>query len=189
MAGSTSGSGTRTSPARPSSGSWRNSEDPAPGMFTDMIDPNGTSEFFWTGEVFERLPDATGSITSYEETPAYRRLTNVITDNTTITRLVLDLTGQAKLYIWGSQLPCRSPSGFAPVSEEDWKLRDWRGGSNLSSPLTCTHNGSTKDGFLALSGMKLPDESLAVAVAQSKAECESTCQRNCSCQAYAFSAG
>ncbi|XBI40807.1 hypothetical protein VPH35_125353 [Triticum aestivum] len=198
--------------------SWRNSQDPAPGMFTDMIDPNGTSEFFymwnrsraywrsgvWTGQVFERLPDATRSITSYEETSAYRRLTNVITDNTTITRLVLDLTGQAKLYIWcevyalcgvfsiceqRSQLPCRCPPGFAPVSEEDWTLNDWSGGCRRSSPLTCAHNGSTNDGFLALPDMKLPDESLAVAVAQSKVECELTCQRNCSCQAYAFSAG
>ncbi|VAI91800.1 unnamed protein product [Triticum turgidum subsp. durum] len=215
--------------------SWRNAQDPAPGMFTDMIDPNGTSEFFymwnrsraywrsgvWTGKVFERLPDATGSITSYEETSAYRRLTNVITDNTTITRLVLDLTGQAKLYIWvparqswqlfwtaptmqcqvyalcgafgicdqRSQLPCRCPPGFAPVSEGDWTLSDWSGGCRRSSQLTCAHNGSTADGFLALPNVKLPDESVSVAVAQSKAECESTCQKNCSCQAYAFSAG
>ncbi|XP_044960299.1 G-type lectin S-receptor-like serine/threonine-protein kinase At2g19130 [Hordeum vulgare subsp. vulgare] len=215
--------------------SWRNAQDPAPGMFTDIIDPNGTSEFFymwnrsraywrsgvWTGQIFERLPDATESITSYEETPAYRRLTNVITDNATITRLVLDLTGQAKLYIWvpatqswqlfwsaptmqcevyalcgafgvcehRSQLPCRCPPGFAPVSEEDWTLSDWSGGCRRSSPLTCAHNVSMMDGFLALPDMKLPDGSLAVGAAQSKAECESTCQNSCSCQAYAFSSG
>ncbi|KAM3213870.1 hypothetical protein ACQJBY_066356 [Aegilops geniculata] len=99
--------------------SWRNSQDPAPGMFTDTVDPNGTSEFFfmwnrsraywqtglWMGNVFARLPEATPSRNSlynstYIETPAYRRVINVLYDNSTITRMVLDFTGQAKRYVW-----------------------------------------------------------------------------------------
>ncbi|KAI4970349.1 hypothetical protein ZWY2020_001263 [Hordeum vulgare] len=219
--------------------SWRNAQDPAPGMFTDTVDPNGTSEFFymwnhsrtywrtgmWTGRTFATMPEVRNNVlvnTTYVETPAFRRVSDILYDNATIARLVLDLTGQAKRYIWmpgsqswqlywaaptlqcdvyalcgvfgvcdqRSQLPCRCPPGFAPASEVDWTLNDWSGGCRRSSPLTCANNGSTTDGFLPLPDVKLPDgDSLAVGAAQSKAECESTCQNNCSCQAYAFSAG
>ncbi|CAL4956797.1 unnamed protein product [Urochloa decumbens] len=103
--------------------SWRNSEDPAPGMFTDTVDHNGSSEFFylwngsraywrsgvWTGRTFANIPQAAGQNVifnqTYVETPAYRRLTHVLYDNATIERLVLDFTGQTNQYLWlaGSQ--------------------------------------------------------------------------------------
>ncbi|KAE8777617.1 putative serine/threonine-protein kinase receptor [Hordeum vulgare] len=222
--------------------SWRNAQDPAPGMFYDTVDPNGTAEFFmlwnrsrvywrggvwtggrWSGDVGAATGRGTNLYnTTYVDTPAFRGTTTVLSDNATITRLVLDLNGQKKQFVWvpasrswqlfwaaptaqcdayalcgvfgvcnqRSQLPCRCPPGFAPVSEQDWTLSDWSGGCRRSSPLTtCAHNGSTTDGFLALPDVKLPDEPLAVGTARSKAECESACQKNCSCQAYAFSAG
>lgn len=218
--------------------SWRNSQDPAPGMFTDTVDPNGTSEFFflwnrsrvywrsgvWTGRVFAAVPEATNNVLfnqTYVETPAYRRVTDVLYDNATITRRVLDLTGQTKQYIWvpasqswqffwaaptvqcdvyalcggfgvcdqRSQPPCQCPPGFAPASEGDWTLSDWSGGCRRSSPLTCARNGSTTDGFLPLNNVKLPDDSVSFGAAQSEAECESACVKNCSCQAYTFSGG
>ncbi|CAM0946725.1 unnamed protein product [Alopecurus aequalis] len=217
--------------------SWRNAHDPAPGMFVDTVDPKGSSEFFylwnrsrtywrsgvWTGSVFSRLPKAPPNVIfnqTYVETPVYRRVTSVLYDNNTITRMVLDLTGQTKQFIWvpasqswqlfwtaptvqcdvyalcgtfgvcdqRSQSSCTCPPGFAPASEGDWTLSDWSGGCRRSSPLMCTGNGST-DGFLALKNVKLPDDSVAVGDAQSEAECESACLKNCSCQAYAFSAG
>ncbi|KAF7097903.1 hypothetical protein CFC21_099684 [Triticum aestivum] len=97
--------------------SWRNAQDPAPGMFSDTVDPNGTSEIFfmwnrsrvymrtgvWNGRVFARMPEATKNTiynTTYVETPAYRRVINELYDNATITRIVHDLTGQSKMYIW-----------------------------------------------------------------------------------------
>ncbi|TVU20748.1 hypothetical protein EJB05_30343, partial [Eragrostis curvula] len=98
--------------------SWRNAEDPSPGMFTDTVDPtNGTSEFFylwngtraywrsgvWTGRFFANLPEAVNNVLfnqTYVETPAYRRVTDVLYDNATITRMVMDLTGQTKQFIW-----------------------------------------------------------------------------------------
>jgi hypothetical protein len=99
--------------------SWRNAEDPAPGMFTDTIDPNNvsSSEFFylwngtraywrsgaWTGRVFANVPDAVNNVLfnqTYLDTPAYRRVTWRLYDNATLTRLVLDFTGQTKQYIW-----------------------------------------------------------------------------------------
>ncbi|RCV23747.1 hypothetical protein SETIT_5G030600v2 [Setaria italica] len=216
--------------------SWRNAEDPAPGMFTDTVDRNGSSEFFflwnssrvywrsgvWTGRVFANLPEAVNNVLfnqTYIETPAYRRVTSVLYDNATITRMVLDLTGQTKQYIWvaesqswqffwaaptvqcdvyalcgafgicnqRTQPPCQCPPGFAPATERDWGLKDWSGGCHRSAPLRCGGNGST-DGFLELPDMKLPDDSFSVS-AQSRAECESACLKNCSCQAYTFSSG
>ncbi|CAM0902154.1 unnamed protein product [Alopecurus aequalis] len=101
------------SPSLPGS----NTADPAPGIFYDTVDPKGSSEFFylwnrsrtywrsgvWTGRVFARLPEATSNVLfnqTYVETPAYRRVTSVLYDNATITRMVLDLTGQTKQFIW-----------------------------------------------------------------------------------------
>ncbi|CAL4950199.1 unnamed protein product [Urochloa decumbens] len=99
------------------------SNDPAPGMFTDTVDHNGSSEFFylwngsrsywrsgvWTGRTFANIPQAAWQNVifnqTYVETPAYRRLTHVLYDNATIERLVLDFTGQTNQYLWlaGSQ--------------------------------------------------------------------------------------
>jgi hypothetical protein len=216
--------------------SWRDAEDPAPGMFTETVDRNGSSEFFllwngaraywrsgvWTGRVFANLPEAVNNVLfnqTYVDTPAYRRVTSVLYDNATITRMVLDLTGQTKQYIWvpgsqswqffwaaptvqcdvyslcgafgvcsrRSQPPCQCPRGFAPAAERDWGLSDWSAGCQRSAPLLCGGNGRpTDDGFLELPGMKLPDDPLAVSV-RTRAECESACLNNCSCQAYAFS--
>ncbi|KAE8771316.1 putative serine/threonine-protein kinase receptor [Hordeum vulgare] len=97
--------------------SWRNAEDPAPGMFSNTVDRNGTSEFFyfwnrtrvywrsgvWTGRVFALVPEAVNNVLfnqTYVETPAYRRLSWALYDNATITRQVFEGTGQAKQYIW-----------------------------------------------------------------------------------------
>ncbi|KAF7078640.1 hypothetical protein CFC21_083041 [Triticum aestivum] len=96
---------------------WRNAEDPAPGMFSNTVDRNGTSEFFylwnrtrvywrsgvWTGRVFVLVPEAVNNVLfnqTYVETPAYRRLSWALYDNATITRQVFEGTGQAKQYIW-----------------------------------------------------------------------------------------
>ncbi|CAD6343178.1 unnamed protein product [Miscanthus lutarioriparius] len=203
--------------------SWRNAEDPAPGMFTNTVDRNGSSDGVWTGRVFANLPEAVNNVLfnqTYVETPAYRRVTSVLYDNATVTRMVLDLTGQTKQFIWvpgsqswqffwaaptvqcdvyalcgafgvcnqRSQPPCQCPPGFAPAADRDWGLSDWSAGCHRSLPLQCGGNGST-DAFLELPGMKLPDDSLSVAGAQSKAECELACLNNCSCQAYTFSGG
>ncbi|WVZ71586.1 hypothetical protein U9M48_020158 [Paspalum notatum var. saurae] len=217
--------------------SWRDAEDPAPGAFTDTVDPWNTSssEFFllwngsraywrsgvWTGRVFANLPEAVNNVLfnqTYADTPAYRRVTSVLYDNATITRMVIDLTGQIKQYVWvpdtqswqffwaaptvqcdvyalcgafgvcdrRTQPPCQCPPGFAPAADRAWGLSDWSGGCQRSAPLLCGGNGRPTDGFLELPDMKLPDDPLAVA-AQTRAECESACLNNCSCQAYAFS--
>ena len=86
--------------------SWRNAEDPAPGIFMDTVDRNGSSEFLylwngsraywrsgvWTGRVFANLPEAGVNNVlfnqTYVETPACRHVTSVLYDNATVTRMV-----------------------------------------------------------------------------------------------------
>uniref|UniRef100_M8BRA9 non-specific serine/threonine protein kinase n=1 Tax=Aegilops tauschii TaxID=37682 RepID=M8BRA9_AEGTA len=195
--------------------SWRNAQDPEPGIFIETVDPNGSSEFLfmwnrsrtywqtglWTGRFFANMPEsARGNVLfnqTYVETPAYRRLTNILYNNETITRLVLDLSGQSWQLFWTaptvqcdvyalcgvfgvcdqrSELPCRCPPSFTPAPEGGWTLTD-----RSVAAARARHSPLRK--------VKLLDDPLAVGVAQSKAECESACLKSCSCQAYAFSNG
>ncbi|CAL4966844.1 unnamed protein product [Urochloa decumbens] len=97
--------------------SWKSSVDPAPGLFSLAIDPNGSSQYFltwngtehfwtsglWNGEIFDGVPemmshakydfkfesDANGSYFTYSQQ-----------DATAISRLVLDVSGQVREIMW-----------------------------------------------------------------------------------------
>ncbi|KAJ1291337.1 hypothetical protein BS78_02G309100 [Paspalum vaginatum] len=78
---------------------------------------------------------------------------------------------------------CACVHGFTPASPRDWALRDSSAGCARSTQLNCTG-----DGFLRLTGVKLPDttnatEDAAITVDQ----CRQRCLANCSCLAYAAS--
>ncbi|CAL4976597.1 unnamed protein product [Urochloa decumbens] len=188
--------------------SWRNSEDPAPGMFTDTVDPNGSSEFFylwngsraywrsgvWTGRAFANIPQAVLNVIfnqTYVETPAYRRVTHVLYDNATVTRMVLDLTGQTKQYLWLAGSQRWEITWSAPTVPCDaYALCGAFGICNQRSqpPCQCPPGfapAAERDwGLNDWSGgchRRVPLR------AQSRAECELACLENCCCQAYAFS--
>ncbi|XP_062219347.1 G-type lectin S-receptor-like serine/threonine-protein kinase At2g19130 [Phragmites australis] len=216
--------------------SWRNAEDPAPGMFTDTVDTNGSSEFFyiwngsraywrsgvWTGRVFANLPEAVRNVLfnqTYVETSAYRRVTSVLYNNATITRMVLDLTGQTKQYIWVPDSQSWQLFWAAPTVQCDvYALCGPFGVCNQRSQPPCQcppgfapaaerdwglsdwSGGCHRSTPLQCMGngstdgfLELPDMKLpndSLAVStQSKAECELACLKNCSCQAYTFSGG
>lgn len=77
---------------------------------------------------------------------------------------------------------CDCLAGFKPKSPADWALRDGSGGCERETPLEC----GTGEGFVPMSGMKLPDAWQAVMNKDmSMEECEQACLRNCSCAAYA----
>ncbi|XBI03078.1 hypothetical protein VPH35_131543 [Triticum aestivum] len=116
--------------------SWRNAQDPAPGIFSETLDPNGASEVFymwnrsrvywrtgvWMGQAFAKLPEATKNTIyngTYVEPPAYRRVINVLYDNATITRSVLDPTGQAQMYIWMPTSQSWQPLWTGPMLQCD----------------------------------------------------------------------
>ncbi|KAJ0045515.1 hypothetical protein Pint_04397 [Pistacia integerrima] len=82
---------------------------------------------------------------------------------------------------------CSCLKGFEPNSAEEWKLGNWSGGCVRKRALEC-EDGSTTDGFLKLSNVKLPDKSI-LEVAQETNECEDMCRKNCSCIAFAYERG
>uniref|UniRef100_A0A6N2MCE7 Receptor-like serine/threonine-protein kinase n=2 Tax=Salix viminalis TaxID=40686 RepID=A0A6N2MCE7_SALVM len=79
---------------------------------------------------------------------------------------------------------CSCLESFVPRNPESWNKKDWNGGCVRRTQLGCK-NG---DGFLQLTGVKLPDMSDSwVNTSMSLAECRNMCFSNCSCVAYANS--
>ncbi|TVU08584.1 hypothetical protein EJB05_41993, partial [Eragrostis curvula] len=96
---------------------WKNYGDPAPGVYSFGIDPNGTSEFFiywdktlrfwssgeWTGSIFTGIPEMTSHyIYDFEfvsdANASY--FTYSMQDPSVISRLVLDVSGQVRQLTW-----------------------------------------------------------------------------------------
>ncbi|XP_044980061.1 G-type lectin S-receptor-like serine/threonine-protein kinase B120 [Hordeum vulgare subsp. vulgare] len=77
---------------------------------------------------------------------------------------------------------CKCLDGFEPRDGKGWSSGRFSQGCRRKEVLRCTHG----DGFLAFSGMKVPDKFLHVPK-RSFAECTEECRSNCSCVAYAYS--
>jgi hypothetical protein len=93
--------------------SWKNSEDPAPGMFSIGIDPNGSSQLFiewnrshrywssgdWNGEIFALVPEMRlNNILKFShvsnENESY--FTYSLYNTSTLSRTAIDVSGQIK---------------------------------------------------------------------------------------------
>ncbi|KAK6917419.1 S-locus glycoprotein domain [Dillenia turbinata] len=79
-------------------------------------------------------------------------------------------------------LDCTCLPGFEPKSPTDYYLRArWGGCARKRNESTC-RNGQ---GFLTVSGVKLPDTSMArLNMSLSSTECEQNCLKDCSCTGY-----
>ncbi|URD98725.1 Serine threonine-protein kinase [Musa troglodytarum] len=78
---------------------------------------------------------------------------------------------------------CDCLKGFRPKNPSNWALRDASDGCRRKTELDC-RNGT--DGFVPVSGVKLPDTSSSVAnMSLSLEQCRTMCLTNCSCTAYA----
>ncbi|THU75076.1 hypothetical protein C4D60_Mb04t40090 [Musa balbisiana] len=80
---------------------------------------------------------------------------------------------------------CDCLNGFRPKNPSNWALRDASDGCRRKTELDC-RNGT--DGFVMVSGVKLPDTSSSVAnmsLSLSLEQCKTMCLTNCSCTAYA----
>ncbi|KAG5561488.1 hypothetical protein RHGRI_004514 [Rhododendron griersonianum] len=91
----------------------------------------------------------------------------------------------------GAQI-CGCLKGFVPSSDEEWRKENWSGGCRRDTELLCDKNssglssGGVKiDGFLKLSGLKLPDRYVYLHD-MSESGCEKWCLSNCSCVAYSY---
>ncbi|XP_022742993.1 G-type lectin S-receptor-like serine/threonine-protein kinase At1g11330 isoform X2 [Durio zibethinus] len=86
---------------------------------------------------------------------------------------------------------CSCLRGFEPMNTKEWNRGNWTSGCVRSKPLQCDRiisgSESTKDGFLKVKMMKVPD--FAEWSPSSEDKCEERCLNNCSCVAYAYDAG
>uniref|UniRef100_M8BKQ6 Receptor-like serine/threonine-protein kinase n=1 Tax=Aegilops tauschii TaxID=37682 RepID=M8BKQ6_AEGTA len=77
---------------------------------------------------------------------------------------------------------CQCPAGFAPRSEQEWKLRNTASGCERRTLLDCT-----KDRFMQLPNpVQLPNGSSEAAGVRGDRDCERTCLKDCSCTAYVY---
>nr|GME00308.1 G-type lectin S-receptor-like serine/threonine-protein kinase At4g27290 [Ipomoea batatas] len=76
---------------------------------------------------------------------------------------------------------------FSTANSQDlaaWDRADFSGGCVRRTPLSCG-NGSSSDGFVKYSGIKLPDTKFSTFYSSlNLQECEQVCFNNCSCIAY-----
>ncbi|CAN6206895.1 unnamed protein product [Urochloa humidicola] len=97
--------------------SWKSSGDPAPGLFSLAIDPNGSSQYFltwngterywssglWNGEIFAGVPEMTSHARydfEFESGANGSYFCYSLQDPTVISRLVLDVSGQTRMIMW-----------------------------------------------------------------------------------------
>ncbi|XP_072952305.1 G-type lectin S-receptor-like serine/threonine-protein kinase At2g19130 [Typha angustifolia] len=97
--------------------SWKNSEDPAPGIFSLELDPNGTSQYFiqwnktktywtsgtWNGQIFSLVPEMTENYIynfQYVNNSEENYFIYSVKDDSITTRFIMDTTGQIKQLTW-----------------------------------------------------------------------------------------
>lgn len=100
--------------------SWRSKEDPAPGPFSLMIDPNhskqyiivwnGSKQYYstgdWNGQIFSRVPEMTSNYIynfSFQSDDKGSYFNYTLYDPSIISRFVMDVTGQIKQWSWLDQ--------------------------------------------------------------------------------------
>ncbi|EOY28486.1 S-locus-specific glycoprotein S6 [Theobroma cacao] len=91
---------------------------------------------------------------------------------------------------------CRCLEGFEPSSSEEWSRGNWTNGCVRRVELNCDKNISLlassrdkTDGFLKLSGLKLPAHFQYLKTDVYNEACEFWCLNNCSCVAFASVTG
>ncbi|MQL97780.1 hypothetical protein Taro_030486 [Colocasia esculenta] len=97
--------------------SWKNSQDPAPGLFSHRIKPDGSNGYInvwngsvvydetgkWNGHAFELLPQMNLSSNfkfRFVETRERKYMKCTTCNGSTPVRMVMDVTGQMKISIW-----------------------------------------------------------------------------------------
>ncbi|KAG1355280.1 putative G-type lectin S-receptor-like serine/threonine-protein kinase [Cocos nucifera] len=208
--------------------SWKNAEDPAPGVFSDSIDPAGTNEYFllwngsqrywrsgaWNGHYFDLIPPKKPFIELiFINDKQWRGTTCTLYNRSIITRMVMDLTGQIKQFIWlessqewlmfWSQPPAQCdvyslcgpfgicdqgslPSCRCPHGFQPASPKNW---SLKDWSSGCQRKTQLRcredDQFFMMPNMQLPVNNQPLKV-QSHEECIAACLNNCSCTAYAY---
>lgn len=96
---------------------WKNHDDPAPGMFSFGLDPNGTDQFIslwngsevywrsgvWNGQYFDGVPEMGSKVMmnfSFVKTENISYFIYNPLESSVVTRSVLDFSGQIKQGLW-----------------------------------------------------------------------------------------
>ncbi|KAL7250365.1 hypothetical protein ACSBR1_012382 [Camellia fascicularis] len=190
--------------------SWRNSEDPSPGLFSHILDANnsyvllwnGSKQYWtsgpWNGEIFSLLPTTRQNYMfniSFVDNENESYLKYSPYDPYIISRVVMDVLGQLKQLtwlegskewnlFWGSAGTAMQRLCFMRTI---WNLQS-EYTTLLRTKLQCGNASAAnqeKDRFQEYSNMRLPEHPQSVA-SGSATECESSCLENCSCTAYAY---
>ncbi|XP_026413175.1 G-type lectin S-receptor-like serine/threonine-protein kinase At1g11300 [Papaver somniferum] len=210
--------------------SWRSREDPATGFYS--LKSNGTNQYFiywnnseeiWkSGEWDERLKTFSSTpFLSSNSIYYYNYISNVnesyftynFYNKSTISRYVMDLSGQTKQFLWTESTrnwtmvwvePKRlcdvhSICGpFGNCNQDTQKCECLPGFAPRSTTdwsLQDTSGGCVRtmpfqcgstDGFSPISTSNLPDYPQLSPEIDSAEECKSACQAKCSCNAYSF---
>ncbi|KAF2292121.1 hypothetical protein GH714_013258 [Hevea brasiliensis] len=97
--------------------SWKNKEDPTPGLFSLELDPNGTSQYYilwnmskifwtsgtWNGQIFSLVPEMRLNYIynfSYFSNASENYFTYSLYNNSLISRFVMDVGGQIQQMSW-----------------------------------------------------------------------------------------
>ncbi|CAN6457856.1 unnamed protein product [Victoria cruziana] len=213
--------------------SWKNTEDPLPGQFSLEFGANGTSQSiilrsrlqsYWTkeirnGQLLSGGPNMGTSLISnfsfvVDEEGKY--LTYRAYNNRTLSKLVMDVSGQIKLLAWvkeaaqwsvawaqpGEQCAVHDVCGAFGVCNHDnptpcqcmngfepTTSQDWELNDWSGG---CTRKAKLQcadDQFSLLSGMRSPDNPDALVTVAREDGCKSACIKDCSCTAYSDQLG
>ncbi|CAB4304777.1 unnamed protein product [Prunus armeniaca] len=217
--------------------SWKNSRDPAPGLYSFKLDRSNSyillwnrSKQYWTSgswnassNIFSLLPYMRHNYVynySFVSNENGSYLTYSLYDPKKVSPTMMPVSGQIQQLIWytpsrpwkifwseprqqcavyaicgpfgscneKSGVLCNCLMGFEQKSPQDWALQDYSGGCQRKTNLQCGNSTSvigTKDQFLEMHSMSMPENELHVKVGSAK-KCESICLNNCSCTAYAY---
>ncbi|ONI18619.1 hypothetical protein PRUPE_3G227300 [Prunus persica] len=173
--------------------SWKSSEDPAPGLFTLELDPNGSNAYrllwnrsrqYWSSGAWDEKSRQIQQHTWLENPGKW----NFFWSKPGKRCDVYDLCGAFGSCNEVNPVSCNCLTGFEPKLQRDWNLQAYSGGCKRKTPLHC-ENATSADGkqdqFLKKPGMSLPENEQSVKV-ETIAGCESICLNNCSCTAYAY---
>ncbi|ESQ28669.1 hypothetical protein EUTSA_v10018192mg [Eutrema salsugineum] len=191
--------------------SWKNVDDPSPGLFSLELDDSTAYKILWNGStqywssgpwnpqsnLNESIPEMRLNYIynfSFFSNSTESYFTYSIYNHANISRFAIDPRQQCQVYAYcgsfgicssQSQPFCQCPQGFRPNSQIDWDLKDDSSGCVRNNEIQCSRGDISQ--ALLLSNVKLPDNS-EVLGNTSLSNCGSACLGNCSCQAYAHDA-
>ncbi|RVW94702.1 Receptor-like serine/threonine-protein kinase SD1-8 [Vitis vinifera] len=148
--------------------SWTSADDPSKGNFTYGIDLSGFPQLLLRNGLAVEFRAGPWNGVGFSGLPQRDHCDNYA------------LCGGYGICKTAQSQTCDCMKGFRPKFQINWDMADWSNGCVRSTPLDCQ-----TDGFVKLSGVKLPDtQNSSFNESMNLKECASLCLRNCSCTAY-----